>query len=215
LEKKGKALGNDFDKQIFMPISTLQEIQGRLGEVQGVWIRAQNSQLTKEVMSQAKNLFARNDLEIWDQEELLSKKDRISNVFKWALGTIALVSLLIGGIGIMNVLLVSVAERVKEIGIRKAVGASALDIIFQFIFESFLLTAIGAFLGVILGVGVGDYVIWVLNALIPSSGKWEAVFSWSSVGIALHFTFWVGFLFGIYPAWKAARLDPCEALTYS
>ena len=213
LERKGRTLGVDFDSQIFIPLTTLQEIQGKTGEIQGVWIRALDSNLTKDIMIQTRNLFSRKDLEIWNQEELLAKKDRISKVFKWALGAIALVSLLIGGIGVMNVLLVSVAERIKEIGIRKAVGASFLDILFQFIFESLLLALIGAFFGVVFGMVVGDYVAWILNALIPSAEKWEAVFSWGAIGVALHFTFWVGLIFGIYPAWKAARLDPCEALT--
>jgi putative ABC transport system permease protein len=213
LERKGRTLGVDFDSQIFIPLTTLQEIQGKTGEIQGVWIRALDSNLTKDIMNQTRNLFSRKDLEIWNQEELLAKKDRISKVFKWALGAIALVSLLIGGIGVMNVLLVSVAERIKEIGIRKAVGASFLDILLQFIFESLLLALIGAFFGVVFGMVVGDYVAWILNALIPSAEKWEAVFSWGAIGVALHFTFWVGLIFGIYPAWKAARLDPCEALT--
>lgn len=214
LGRKGKTMGVDFDQQIMLPLSTLQEILGKSGELQGIWIRASNSDLTKEVALETQKILARRDLEIWDQEALLAKKNRITQALKWALGSIASVSLLIGGIGIMNVLLVSVFERVKEIGIRKAVGATSWDILFQFIFESLLLTLIGGSLGILLGIGAGDYVAWALNTFIPSQDKWEAVLSWNAIGVVLHFTFWVGLIFGLYPAWKASRLDPCEALAY-
>lgn len=214
LARKGTTWGVDFDHQILLPVTALQEIQGQAGEIHGVWIRAMRSDLTKSVVQQTQALLAGKNLEIWDQEELLLKKNRVTNAFKWALGAIAMVSLLIGGIGIMNVLLVSVSERVKEIGIRKAVGAAAWDILFQFIFESFLLTFVGAFLGVVFGVVISDSIAWILNYFLPMGEKWEAVVSWGAVGVAFHFTFWVGLTFGLYPAWKASRLDSCEALSY-
>jgi len=214
LDRKGRTIGADLDKQIIIPISSLQEIQGRPGEVQSVWIRALRSELTRTIIGQAEMLLARKDLEIWDQEALLLKKDRITRAFKWALGAIALVSLLIGGIGVMNVLLVSVSERIKEIGIRKAVGANFYDILLQFLFESVFLTLIGAVLGIALGVMTGDYAAWMLNLFIPSTEGWQADYSWEAIAVAIHFTFWVGLIFGVYPAWKAASLDPCEALTY-
>ena len=114
----------------------------------------------------------------------------------------------------MNVLLVSVSERIKEIGIRKAVGANFYDILLQFLFESVFLTLIGAGLGIIFGILTGDYVAWMLNLFIPSIEGWQAAYSWEAIAVAIHFTFWVGLIFGVYPAWKAASLDPCEALTY-
>lgn len=214
LQKKGRTIGADMDEQILIPISSLQEIQGRPAEVQSVWIRAQHSELTQKIIEQSELLLARKDLEIWDQEALLLKKDRITRAFKWALGAIALVSLLIGGIGVMNVLLVSVSERIKEIGIRKAVGANFYDVLLQFLFESVFLTLMGAGLGIIFGILAGDYVAWMLNVFIPSAEGWQAAYSWEAIAVAIHFTFWVGLIFGVYPAWKAASLDPCEALTY-
>ncbi|MBI1884410.1 MAG: ABC transporter permease [Chlamydiae bacterium] len=214
LQKKGRTFGVDFDREVLMPLSTLQQIQGKRGEVQGAWIRTPRGDLTKQVMRQMEILLSRKDVEIWDQEALLSKKDRITRAFKWSLGSIALVSLLIGGIGVMNVLLVSVAERIREMGLRKAVGATSRDILFQLIFESVFLTLTGSCVGILLGLVTGDFIAWLLNTLLPSTEKWEAVFSWSSIGVAFHFSLWVGLLFGLYPAWKASRLDPCEALTY-
>ncbi|MBI1870574.1 MAG: ABC transporter permease [Chlamydiae bacterium] len=214
LEKKGRTVGVDFDHQILMPLSSLQEIQGHFREIQGIWIRAQESDLTQQVMDQTRRLLNRQDIEIWNQEALLSQKSRMTRAFQWALGAIAFVSLLIGGIGMMNVLLVSVAERVKEIGLRKAVGATSWDILFQFIFESLFLTFMGAGIGILLGIWVGDSVAWSLNVWLPGTERWEAVFSWNTVGAALHFTLWMGLIFGLYPASKASRLDPCEALSY-
>ncbi len=214
LAQKGRIWGVDFDREIFLPITTLQEMQGQSGEIHGVWIRSTASNLVKNVIRQTQDLFKNRKLEIWDQEELLIKKNRITYAFKWALGSIAMISLMIGGIGIMNVLLVSVSERVKEIGVRKAVGATAWDILFQFVFESFFLTFIGALLGIVLGILISGSITMILNHFLPMADRWEAILSWEAIAVALHFTFWVGLFFGLYPAWKASRLDPCEALAY-
>lgn len=215
LARKGRTIGADFDRTILMPLTTLQELQGKGSEVHGVWIRAESPERTRDVISQIRSLFVRTDLEIWDQESLLIKRDKMTRAFKWALGSIALVSLLIGGIGIMNVLLVSVAERIREIGIRKAVGASQVDIFLQFLLESFSLTFLGSLIGMVLGTAIAGGVAGILNALIPTQQGWEAASSANAIGISLHFTFWIAMIFGVYPAWNASKLDPCEALIYS
>ncbi len=156
-----------------------------------------------------------DDFRIWAQDELLEKQKQLSEAFKIALGSIAIVALLVGGIGIMNVLLASVNERIKEIGIRKAVGASPTDVTLQFLFESMLLTVSGGIVGVLLGMTMSKYVVKLLATSLPQRGyEWTAVTTPQSIIIALIFAIGTGFIFRLYPALKASRLDPCEALGY-
>jgi putative ABC transport system permease protein len=122
------------------------------------------------------------------------------------LGSIASISLLVGGIGIMNIMLVSVTERTREIGIRMAVGAKKRDILWQFLVEAMMLSFIGGLVGI--GLGVGG------SKLISSLAAWPSLVSWDAVALAFVFSGAVGIFFGFYPARKAAQLDPIQALRY-
>ncbi len=122
------------------------------------------------------------------------------------LGSIASVSLIVGGIGIMNIMLVSTTERTREIGIRMAVGAKEKDILFQFLTEATVLSSIGGLVGIIFGI--------VLSKLVSSFGGWPSLLSPPAIAIAFLFSNMVGIFFGYYPARKASRLNPIDALRY-
>jgi len=133
-------------------------------------------------------------------------------VFKLAMGSITGISLLVGGIGIMNILLASVAERTREIGVRKAAGARARDILFQFLAESVTISGLGALAGVVLGLGAAYAITAVIRRVSEASVR--AGFSWASVGVGAGLALVVGIVFGIYPALRAAHLPPIEAIRH-
>ncbi len=143
---------------------------------------------------------------ITSQQDVLAVFDQISSILTTLLAAIAGISLLVGGIGIMNIMLVSVTERTREIGIRKAVGARNSDVLVQFLIESVVLSVVGGLLGIAFG--------WSLSRLINSLGAFTAVVTWQSVALAVSFSFIVGLFFGIYPARKAALMNPIDALRY-
>jgi len=148
------------------------------------------------------------DFTIISQGELLQFGSSISAGISAFLGSIAAVSLLVGGIGIMNIMLVSVTERTREIGIRKAVGAKRRDILLQFLVEAIVLSLFGGFVGIGLGYGVSV----LLPNLIPNFE--ETVVTFDSILLATSFAAAVGLFFGVYPATRAARLKPIDALRY-
>jgi putative ABC transport system permease protein len=128
------------------------------------------------------------------------------------ISAVAAISLIVGGIGVMNIMLVSVTERTREIGIRKAIGATTTDIIMQFLTESVIMTMIGGVLGIIAGLGLANGVAYIVDRM--NVGQISPVLSLQSVLIAVLFSSAVGLFFGIYPARKAARMDPIDALRY-
>jgi len=143
---------------------------------------------------------------ITSQDQMLATVNEVTQTLSLALGGIASISLLVGGIGIMNIMLVSVTERTREIGIRKALGAKRRTILLQFLVEAVTLSALGG----VIGLGLG----WAGAKVIGYFGGWNGVVSMESVAVALGFATAVGLFFGIYPAAKAARLDPVQALSY-
>jgi len=147
-----------------------------------------------------------DDVNIRNQAEFLQTASSVSQTFTILLGGIASISLLVGGIGIMNIMLVTVTERTREIGIRKAVGARDQDILRQFLFEAFLLSFIGGLIGVFLGVGASH--------LISATTQFKSIVQLPSIVISLSFALAIGIFFGYYPAHRAAKLDPIEALRY-
>jgi len=149
---------------------------------------------------------AADDFTIIDQAQLLSAFGTITGILSLLLAGIASISLLVGGIGIMNIMLVSVRERTREIGIRKAVGARGRDILVQFLVEALVLSVTGGLIGVALGIG--------LAAVIGSFAGWGVNVSIGTIVLALGFSLAVGVVFGVWPARQAARLDPITALRY-
>ncbi len=147
-----------------------------------------------------------DDFTVRNQEEIAEAATATSRVMTLLLGAIAGVSLIVGGIGIMNIMLVSVTERTREIGVRLAVGAHGRDILTQFLIEAVSLSSVGGILGIILGVGASQFLSWRFN--------WPTLISIGSIVVAFLFSAAVGIFFGFYPAREAARLDPIDALRY-
>jgi putative ABC transport system permease protein len=147
-----------------------------------------------------------NDFSIQPLADMAAAEEESTRVMTLLLGSIASISLLVGGIGIMNIMLVSVTERTREIGIRLAVGAKQKDILWQFLVEALLLSLSGGVVGIVLGL--------VGSQLVSSAAGWPLLVSWEAVALAFLFAGAVGIFFGFYPARKAAQLDPIQALRY-
>jgi putative ABC transport system permease protein len=147
-----------------------------------------------------------DDFHIHNQAEILEAASEVSRTFSILLGSIAGISLLVGGIGIMNIMLVTVTERTREIGVRKAIGAKNRDILLQFLIEAIVLSSVGGIIGVALGIGAAQ--------TIAKFTQFFTATKLTSVLLALSFSAAVGIFFGYYPARRAAQLDPIEALRY-
>jgi len=147
-----------------------------------------------------------NDFEIFSNESLIDAFNKIADVVSAGALIISAIALLASGVGVMNIMLVSVTERTKEIGIRKSIGAKKRSILLQFLAEAVALSLIGGIAGVAVGVGGGNAAAYFMNTAIN--------FPWMWAGIGLAVCGGIGVIFGLYPAWKAASLDPIEALRY-
>lgn len=164
------------------------------------------SQVTQEMRQRHRIAFQQDDFSVASQKDILGALSQITNILTIFLGAIAAISLLVGGIGIMNIMLVSVTERTREIGIRKAVGAKRRDILVQFLLEAVALSVTGGFLGILLGALIAQGV--------NQTGVITTVIQLGSVALAVGFSVGVGLFFGLYPAWRASSLRPIEALRY-
>ncbi|HHY12421.1 MAG TPA: FtsX-like permease family protein [Firmicutes bacterium] len=206
LEEKGENLGEGVDRMMFVPLSVAQRRRGT-DKVDEVLLKARSQdtveavQLTVERIFQAR--YGDDAVYIWTQQSMLEQLQESTRTMTLMLGAIAGVSLLVGGIGVMNIMLVAVTERTREIGLRKALGARQSQILLQFLFESALLCSLGGVAGVVLGIGG--------SGLVAKLGPKTAVSPASTV-IAFAFSVLVGFVFGVYPAMRAARLEPVDAL---
>jgi len=211
MQKKGTSLAWDIDDIVFIPVTSGQELFDTDGlfEILASTPRAED---TDQAIAQIKDILIRRhahkeDFTIQTQGAMLSTMNTILGVLTAVLGGIAGISLLVGGIGIMNIMLVSVRERTREIGIRKALGARNGDILAQFMIEAITLSGAGGVIGIILGVSLA-LVIPVFVEVLPTS-----VSLWSIL-MAFFFSAAVGIFFGVYPARKAALQDPIQALRY-
>ncbi len=212
-EFQGVSIGSD-STSIFIPVSTalrkfdqdpmdspLTEIVVRLEET------GYASQAAKAISGLLEHLHAgQDDFELVVPEALLAESRRTQQRFNIVMGCIAGISLLVGGIGIMNIMLATVLERTREIGVRRAVGARQRDILFQFMVESFALSAIGGLVGVLMGVAIAR--------VVAASAGWPTLVTAWSVALATGVALLVGLTSGLYPALRAARLDPIESLRY-
>jgi putative ABC transport system permease protein len=211
MERKGVILGFDFDNLVFIPVRTALELYDtdRLLEI---LVGAPSEAEIPRVGAEVTRILARRhenkeDFTITSQDAMLTSLRKILNIFSWVLGAIAAISLLVGGIGIMNIMLVSVGERTREIGLRKAVGARRRDILTQVLLEALALSVIGGLIGVCAGFG-GALAVGNIFPSLPVE------VSWWSMWLAFGFAVCVGIFFGVYPARKAALLDPIAALRY-
>ena len=213
-------MGNDMDDAVFVPLTTAKKrilggrrLSGRLVGV--VFVKSHNAEVVDDTIREMTNLLRQrhkirpgqpDDFYVRNLSSILEARASSSRVMTLLLAAVALVSLLVGGIGIMNIMLVSVTERTREIGLRMAVGAKGRDILLQFLIEAVTLSLIGGLIGIALGLG-GSF-------SIATIGDWPAIVQPMSVLLAFGFAAAVGVFFGFYPARKAARLDPIEALRY-
>ena len=213
-EKQGSIFGQGRDNRAVIPISTFEKLWGKKRSI-NITVQAKNTALYDTAMDQVIGVLraARgvppgepNDFEVWSSNTLIETFDNLTRIVRLAAIAIASIALLVASVGIMNIMLVSVTERTREIGIRKAIGAKRRDILWQFLIEAIVFCEIGGVIGIILGVGIARLVTAVspLPAAIPIWTVFVAIFVCSLVGL----------FFGIYPAAKAARLNPIEALRY-
>jgi putative ABC transport system permease protein len=219
-QKGQNQMGQDQDDTILMPYTTVRRKLfnnggGQANAVNRILLTATSAATTKQVQSEALGLLRQRhhtaegdpaDPTVRDLSEFTRVAEETTRTTTLLLASIAAVSLVVGGIGIMNIMLVSVTERTREIGIRLAVGARGNDILAQFLLEAIVLTAAGGALGMALGT--------IAARVLSSAMDWPTLLGWQSYALAFAFSTAVGVLFGFYPAVRASRLDPIEALRY-
>jgi putative ABC transport system permease protein len=219
LSVKGQSpIGQDQDDVIHIPLTTAQKkIFGttRPGQVRNMYVKAQSLELLGPAQAQITEALRRrhriparqeNDFTVRNLTQMMQAAEQSTRTMTLLLGSIASVSLLVGGIGIMNIMLVSVTERTREIGVRMAIGARVRDIRFQFLVEAFVLSVIGGIVGIVIGVA--------LSKVIASAAGWPVVISIESILIAFGSSGFTGVFFGFYPAYKASLMNPIQALRY-
>jgi putative ABC transport system permease protein len=214
-EKGASAWGSDQDDRVFAPLTTVQRKIMGVTHVARAEVQTAGREATYQVMKDVKKLLRQrhrlqegqpDDFRIYNRAELAKTSEESAKVFTWLLGSIASVSLIVGGIGIMNIMLVSVTERTREIGIRMALGARRRDILWQFLLEAIVLSAVGGALGIFTGLG-GATLLSHFSEFPVSITPWSIVLAFSFAAL-------VGIFFGLHPARKASRLLPIEALRY-
>lgn len=219
LEERGGALGFiDFDEALFLPIQTLQNrIMGIdhalyfIHELNDVSKADETAEEMRYLMRERHNIIdeSRDDFRVSTMDEAMEIVNTVTGAITFLLLSIVIISLLVGGVGIMNIMYVTVSERTPEIGLRKALGANSKDIVSQFLVEALLITFWGWLIGVIFGL----IIAWLLIYLANNFGiNLLFIFPWTGILVAVIFSLICGFLFGLRPAKKAAKLDPVEAI---
>jgi putative ABC transport system permease protein len=206
LEKKGGGFGGNQDNVVSIPLSTAQTLFSTR-DVSVVLVRVADAKQVDTVKAQTQIALRPrfgDQFTVFTQEQTLSFLSTILGTLTAMLAGLASISLLVGGIGIMNIMLVSVSERTREIGIRKAVGARTYDILSQFVIEAMVLSILGGVIGILVGAG----------GAVAMRGVVSTEVTWWAVAMAFFFSAAVGVFFGVYPAYRASRLDPIEALRY-
>ncbi len=225
LGKKGASLtGDDQDNVMLMPYTTVQKrLQGSsFNNVAAILVGARSQELIETAKIEILQLLMdrhqipagqKPDFEVVTSAQLSELFGQVTGIMTALLASIAGISLLVGGVGIMNIMLVSVTERTREIGIRMAMGARGRDILVQFLIESVVLSCFGGVIGLSLGIGASVGITTLINSVSPGS-DWPVVVSIPAGIIAMVFAAAVGLVFGLYPAWRASRLDPIDARRY-
>jgi putative ABC transport system permease protein len=216
LAAKGQSLGQSMDNLVLVPLLTMDKIYGaRKNRSINITVTSYSKAQLGETMEEVIGLMRQirkvppgedSDFDIWSNESLIREANSFTIYFKYGAGVISFISLIAAGIGIMNIMLVTVTERTREIGIRMAIGAKRNNILFQFLFEAILLCQIGGIIGIAIGVGAGN----LLGAML--STPVSIPYDWVVIGMVVCSI--IGIAFGTYPAFKAAKLNPIDALRY-
>ncbi|OIO55857.1 hypothetical protein AUJ46_00015 [Candidatus Peregrinibacteria bacterium CG1_02_54_53] len=215
LQTKGQQGFQNQDDMIIIPLSTMQQRLTGTSEVSSIYVSVGNQSdmehtqqvITAVLLNEHRITDAKDqDFTVLNQADAVETLNAVTSMFTMLLGGIAAISLLVGGIGVMNIMLVSVTERTREIGIRKAIGAKKRDILLQFLVESTVLSVMGGIVGILIS-AAGS---WIVKYYF----SFDASIALSSVVLAFAFSVCVGIFFGMLPAWKAAKLRPIEALRY-
>lgn len=225
LEAKGaNIVGDDQDDIILMPYTTVRKrLQGsNFDDVNAILVSASSPSMMVEAQLQIQQLLSERhrilpggtpDFQVQSTTEIAAALGTITGVMTALLASIAGISLLVGGVGIMNIMLVSVTERTREIGIRMAVGARSKDILRQFLLEAVILSSFGGAIGILLGIAASAGITWGINS-VTTGTPWPIVISLPAAVVAMAFAAAVGIFFGYYPARRASQLDPIDALRY-
>jgi putative ABC transport system permease protein len=211
LASKGSSLGQSGDDVVIVPLSTGERLVGST-TISQVYLQGKSEDQMDFVSNEVKMAMASlypnksDSYTVTNQQDLMDTMSSVSNTMTMMLGGIASISLLVGGIGIMNIMLVSVSERTKEIGIRKAIGARRHDVLLQFLIEAVVLSSLGGLIGILAGLGLGK----ILSSLMSMSVS----YSTSVILLSFIFSLAVGVVFGVFPANKASKLNPIQALRF-
>lgn len=210
---------NSEDNQVIIPFTTAQSRFWGHRRIPHILIKAKDINSVEDAMNEVEMVMLRNHggekfFEMWSLKKAMKSANRIIFIIEVVLVIIAAVALIVAGIGILNIMLVSVTERIREIGLRKAVGAKKRDIRLQFLTEAVVLCLIGSVLGILLGALIGHGFAWAVSKFLIKEFSWPSVVSVDAIVIAVTVSAIVGIFFGYYPASKAAKLPPIEALRH-
>jgi putative ABC transport system permease protein len=216
----GSPGGSGQDNSVFIPLKTAQKLILGIDHLGFIQLKAEDTyvienakQSIKEVLRERHDINdpADDDFSIRDQSSVLETITAVTDVLRYFLLMVGSVSLVVGGIGIMNIMLIAVNQRIREVGLRKSLGAKSRDILFQFLIESSTISFIGGVLGVILGI-LGSFLMYL--GMNVAGYEWAFIISPLSIIVAMVISIAIGLIFGMYPARKAAKISPMEALRY-
>ena len=221
MEEKGNKMATEgWDERLIIPFTTMEKrFIGNSKWGFEFWIQAESFEKVDQALAEVKIALRRRHgsekhFEFYTAKKVLEQVGSISRVLQILLGGVSSIALFVGGIGIMNIMLVSVTERTREIGLRKAVGARRRDILQQFLIESVVLSVSGGLIGILIGGGVGLGTAWAVTTFLIKETTWPAAVSIQAALAAFGVSAMIGIFFGVYPARKASRLMPTEALRH-
>ncbi len=208
------------DDSIYVPLKTAQKILLGIDHLGFIRLKVRDADSVSSAIANVKTTLrerhniddpANDDFSVRDQASAMETIKKVTDVLRYFLLAIGTISLIVGGVGIMNIMLIAVTQRIREVGLRKAVGAKNSDVQFQFLVESVFISLLGGLAGIVLGISFSFLVSVVINLL---SYSWPFIISWQSVFVATAVSVVIGIIFGLYPARKAAKISPMEALRY-
>ena len=220
LKRRGSVAFQNYDDQILLPLNFVQRSIAGVSHLSAIRIRVDGQENIEQTLEEVRQTLREqhgienpedDDFSVRSFRDAIDLVATVTDAIRYFLAAMAALSLLVGGIGIMNIMLVGVTERTREIGLRKAVGANNWYILRQFLLESIILTLIGGLIGLILGIAI-SYLIYIV--VISLNYQWAFVISWQAIILAISISVIIGLIFGLYPARKASLLSPIEALRY-